>query len=104
MPVMGPRYLESERREEADTELQIVESVLRDMNATTPIIYLLHSLSGPRSQTGCRSGSEYRSGSVSGSGSDPSNSILKVAKKMRKSVQCIDMGMGIGKSESEGQV
>ena len=112
MPVMGPKYLESERREEADTELHIVESVLRDMNATTPIIYLLNSQSGPRSQTGCRSGSQYRSGSKSGSksgsgsGSDPSNSILKVAKKMRKSIQCIDMGMGMGmgESESEGQV
>ena len=108
MPVMGPKYLESERREEADTELHIVESVLRDMNATTPIIYLLNSQSGPRSQTGCRSGSECRSGSNSGSGSgsgsDPSNSILKVAKKMRKSIQCIDMVMGMGESESEGQV
>ena len=58
MPVMGPRYLESERREEADTELQIVESVLRDMNATTPIIYLLDSKSGSGSGSKSGSGSE----------------------------------------------
>ena len=107
LPVMGPRYLESARREEEEvTELQTVESVLREMDATTPIIYLLNHQSRSRSGPGSRSCSEpgsesgswsrFRSGpkSRAGSGSDPSNSILMVAKKMRKKLQCIEMGMG----------
>ena len=109
LPVMGPRYLESARREEEEvTELQTVESVLREMDATTPIIYLLNfqsrSWSGPGSRSrscsepGSESGSwsRFRSGpkSGAGSGSDPSNSILMVAKKMRKKLQCIEMDMG----------
>ena len=108
LPVMGPRYLESARREEEEevTELQTVESVLREMDATTPIIYLLNfqSRSGPGSRSrscsepGSESGSwsRFRSGpkSRAGSGSDPSNSILMVAKKMRKKLQCIEMDMG----------
>ena len=107
LPVMGPRYLESARREEEEvTELQTVESVLREMDATIPIIYLLNLQSRSRSGPGSRSCSEpgsesgswsrFRSGpkSGAGSGSDPSNSILMVAKKMRKKLQCIEMGMG----------
>ena len=103
--VMGPRYLESARREEEEvTELQTVESVLREMDATTPVIYLLNfqsrsesgswSCSEPGSESG--SWSRFRSGpkSGAGSGSDPGNSILMVAKKMRKKLQCIEMDMG----------
>ena len=95
LPVMGPRYLESASREEEEvTELQTVESVLREMDATTPIIYLLNFQSRSCSESG--SWSRFRSGPKSGAGSrsDPSNSILMVAKRMRKKLQCIEMGMG----------
>jgi dynein heavy chain len=62
LPVMGQRYVEPV----ADT----VESILKEMEATTPVIYLLSA------------------------GADPTDSIETLARRKRKDIECVSMGEG----------
>ena len=62
LPVMGPLYTEPA----TDT----VESILEEMNSTTPVIYLLSA------------------------GADPTDSIETIARKRRKGIECVSMGEG----------
>lgn len=62
IPVMGMRYVEPV----TDT----VESVLREMEATTPVIYLLSA------------------------GADPTDSIENLARRKHRHVECVSMGEG----------
>lgn len=62
VPVMGPKYVESV----ADT----VDSVFREMDATTPVIYLLSA------------------------GADPTDSIEVLSRRKRRQIECVSMGEG----------
>ena len=62
LPTMGPKYTEPV----TDT----VDSVYREMEATTPVIYLLSA------------------------GADPTDSIETLARRKRKDVECVSMGEG----------
>ena len=62
LPVMGPKY--------TDPATYTTESVLNEMNSTTPVIYLLSA------------------------GADPTDALETLAKKKRTSVECVSMGEG----------
>ena len=62
LPVMGPRYV--------DPVTDTVESVQKEMQATTPVIFLLSA------------------------GADPTNSIETLARRKRKDIECVSMGEG----------
>jgi dynein heavy chain len=62
LPVMGTKF--------TDPATDTVESVLADMEATTPVIYLLSA------------------------GADPTDSIEQMARRKRKTVDCVSMGEG----------
>ncbi len=62
LPAMGHRYVE--------TATDTVDSVYREMEATTPVIYLLSA------------------------GADPTDSIETLARRKRKDIECVSMGEG----------
>ena len=62
LPTMGPKYVEPV----TDT----VDSVYREMDAVTPVIYLLSA------------------------GADPTDSIETLARRKRKDIECVSMGEG----------
>lgn len=62
LPIVGPRFVEPV----TDT----VDSILREMDATTPVIYLLSA------------------------GADPTDSIETLARRKRKEIECVSMGEG----------
>jgi dynein heavy chain len=62
LPVMGPKYV--------DPATDTVESVQREMDATTPVIFLLSA------------------------GADPTDSVETLARKKRKGIECVSMGEG----------
>ena len=62
VPVMGPRY--------AEPVTDTVDNVLREMDATTPVIYLLSA------------------------GADPTDSIETLARRRRRGIECVSMGEG----------
>jgi len=62
LPVMGTKF--------TDPATDTVESVLADMDSTTPVIYLLSA------------------------GADPTDSIEQMARRKRKLVECVSMGEG----------
>eukprot|EP01041_Mallomonas_annulata_P002980 gene2980-5847_t len=62
VPVMGPRFVEPV----TDT----VDSVLKEMEATTPVIYLLSA------------------------GADPTDSIETLARRKHRGIECVSMGEG----------
>ena len=62
LPVMGPKYTESI----ADT----VDSVLKEMDPYTPVVYLLSA------------------------GADPTDSIETLARRKRRAIECVSMGEG----------
>ncbi len=62
LPAMGPKYTEPV----TDT----VDSVYREMEATTPVIYLLSA------------------------GADPTDSIETLCRRKRKTIECVSMGEG----------
>ena len=62
LPVMGPRF--------TDTANDTAESVLAEMDATTPVVYLLSA------------------------GADPTDVIEQLARRKRKTVDCVSMGEG----------
>lgn len=62
LPVMGPRYV--------DPVAETVEAIFREMDSTTPVIYLLSA------------------------GADPTDSIETLARRRRKEIECVSMGEG----------
>jgi dynein heavy chain len=62
LPTMGPKYVEAV----TDT----VDSVYREMDSTTPVIFLLSA------------------------GADPTDSIETLARRKRKDIECVSMGEG----------
>lgn len=62
LPVMGPKFTE--------TATDTVDTVYREMEATTPVIYLLSA------------------------GADPTDSIETLARRKRRTIECVSMGEG----------
>ena len=62
LPVMGPKYV--------DPATDTVESVQKEMDATTPVIFLLSA------------------------GADPTDAVETLARKRRKVIECVSMGEG----------
>ena len=62
LPAMGPKYVES--------NTETVDSIFKEMEATTPVIYLLSA------------------------GADPTDSIDTLARRKRKDIECVSMGEG----------
>jgi len=62
LPAMGPKFV--------DPVTDTVESVFREMESTTPVIYLLSA------------------------GADPTDAIETMARKKRKQIECVSMGEG----------
>jgi dynein heavy chain len=62
LPVMGPKYIEP--------VAETVDAIYREMDATTPVIYLLSA------------------------GADPTDSIETLARRKRFGIECVSMGEG----------
>ena len=62
LPAMGPKYVES--------MTETVDTIFKEMEATTPVIYLLSA------------------------GADPTDSIDTLARRKRKDIECVSMGEG----------